>query len=161
MTASTLPAVEAQLVASLATALQGAAVDGGDIPFFPAWNPDVTDECGFLGRALLDLADRDEVEVSYEYPTVELNRPCYESYTVAISLWSFRPDLTPDQAQDARTRIGVLLDLVLAVLADVDLGIGVAVNARPERVTWRRVPFQTGWAVFAVAELNVIATLTT
>jgi hypothetical protein len=157
---STLPAVKARLVSLLTDALATSSASGGQVPVFYAWNPDATDECVFLGRALLDPADRDEIEIVYEYPTVETNRPCFERYDVPISVWSFRGDLSPDQADDAETRIGVLLDVVLDVLEDVDLGIGAHVSCRPGRVVWRRIPYTLGWACFAVVEPTITATLT-
>lgn len=149
---STLPAVKAQLVSVLTTAL--------DVPCFYAWSPDVTDTCVFLGRALLDPTDRDEIEITYQYPTAELNRPCTETYAVPVSLWSFRGDLSPDSASEADGDIAALYDAVLAVFNDTDLALGASVNVRPERVPWRRVPFQSGWASFAVLEVTVVATLT-
>lgn len=148
---STVPTVKAALVSLLSDALT--------VDVFYSWQPDVTSDCCFLGRALLDPADRDEIEIEYEYPTAETNRPCWETYTVPISAWSFRGDLSPEDAATADQEFDVMVADLLGVLADVDLGLGTTVNSRPSGATTRRVPFQSGWAVFAVVELVIVANL--
>jgi hypothetical protein len=128
-----------------------------DVPVFFAWQPDVTAECVFLGRALLDASDRDEIDVTYEPTIAEGSWPATESYPLPVSAWSFRPDLTPDEAEAAEVRLQEIVTDMLVALADDDLGDGIRV--RPDRTTWRRTPFERGWACFAVIELAVTATV--
>jgi len=160
-TSSSLPAVKAQLVSLLSTALASSGVSGGAVPVEYAWVPDATDEMVFLGRALLDPTDRDEIDIAYAPTVAEAPRPLSETYSVPVSVWSFRPDLSPSAAQEAEERIGVLVGVLLAALLDNPRPVtGVRLSAIPERAVARRVPFQSGWACFTVVDVAVVATIT-
>jgi hypothetical protein len=159
-TTSTLAAVKTQLVSLLSTALANSGDGGGQVPVFYAWTPDATDECVFLGRALLDPTDRDEIEITYTPLVAELNAPMTETYEVPVSMWSFRPDLNPDQAQAAEARLQELNTVVLGVVATGDFGSDVRVRARPGRATSRTIAWERGRACFLVAEVAVSATVT-
>ena len=157
---SSVPGVKAALVSTLSTALQGQAADGGDLPVFWCWQPDVESDCCFLGRAITDSLTHDLIDITYEPLTVELNWPATETYTVPVSLWSWRPDLDPEGAQEAEELLYGWLALVLAALADVDLGIA-RLNARPSSIpVERRESRHGGWVVWAIVDVSVTATIT-
>lgn len=144
--------MKAALVAALDAALT--------VPVFWCWQPDVQADCAFLGRAIVDELTHDEIVITYEFPTAELNRPCTESYTVPVSVWSWRGDLTPDKAQTAEVELYENIDLILAALNDVDLGTGISLNARPTRMPVERRENNAGWVVWAIVDVEVSATLT-
>lgn len=159
MSASTVPTVKAALVSLLTTALQGQAADGGDLPVFWCWQPDVQSDCCFLGRAITDSLTHDLIEITYDPLTAELNWPATETYTVPVSLWSWRGDLNPEGAQEAEELLYQWLALVLAALADVDLGVA-RLNARPSSIPVERRENGGGWVVWAIADVSVTATIT-
>jgi hypothetical protein len=77
-----------------------------------------------------------------------------------VSLWSWRPDLDPEGAQEAEELLYGWLALVLAALADVDLGIA-RLNARPSSIpVERRESRHGGWVVWAIVDVSVTATIT-
>lgn len=120
-TSSTLPAVKAALVDLLSTALATSSVDGGQVPVFYAWQPDVTDESVFLGRPLFSADETivSDSTIESNVPTIKAGRKQrQEEYEIEGTAWSFRGDLTPSAAAQAELRGFELADAVDDVLAD-------------------------------------------
>lgn len=150
---SSVLAVKRRLVTLLDAAL--------DVPVFFAWQPDVTSDCCFLGRALLDPVDRDEITVTYQPTVAEVAAPLSETYSIPVTLWSWRLDLTPEGAEDAEAHIdGWYADLLDVLAANPHPVAGVRLSSRPERSTLRRIPVDRGWACFTAVDIAVTATIT-
>lgn len=164
-TSSTLPAVKAQLVSLLTSALSSSGVSGGAVPVFYAWpGPDATDECVYLGRHPDTVGNPLAASTSLrsELPTIKAGRRHrQEDYDVEVTVWSFRPDLSADGAEEAEQRGFALFESVEDVLADTPaLGLSTIQHAVLSDVGVALVPFQTGWASILVGSVTVNARLT-
>lgn len=159
---STVPVVKAQVVSQLTTALATASTSGGQVPVTWAWpGPSAQHEAVFLGRHP-DLDDI-RLDVIHEFPTVKAARKQRsETYQLPMTIWTFRPELSADGAQECEERAFELLDPVEDVFAD-DPTIGLS----PTVVNWVRVaeiastlwPIQKGWACELIVQLEVQARL--
>lgn len=103
-TTSTVPMVKQQLVAVATTALATASATGGPLPAYYAWPGAVAEqEIVFLGRH----PDDPHQSVDFAQELKGLNpgrRTRDESYDVDVTVWTFRPDLTPEDAATAEAR---------------------------------------------------------
>lgn len=143
------------VLAAMTTALATSSASGGAVPVFYAWNPQVTDECAFLGRPALSEADEfaGRTQITTERATAEAARPAKATYTIEGTCWSFRPDLTPDAAATAEARVDVLwtaLEAAFAALSWVGEQTG----------EYQLRPFEKGWAAFAPFTVQVQSFLT-
>lgn len=159
---STVPAVKTQLVAQLTAALATAGSDGGQVPVYYAWpGPQTPSETVFLGRH--PEIDDIRLDVTHELPTVKAARKQRsELYELPCTIWTFRPDLSADGAEECETRAFKLLEPVEGLVAD-DPTIGLAATdinwvrvARLEPSLW---PFQKGWACELLVVFEVQARL--
>ena len=148
-TTSTVPAFIDALLAAMKLALPGVQVEA-------AWpGPDVTDnETLFIGEAVTDWTS--------DIPTMVVGRqPRQESYTVTVEVWVAKPGaLRAASAGEARTRAIEIVNAVDSFLAD-DPDLTVPISWA--RITSRGatlVPFGSGWACQATAEIEVEARLT-
>lgn len=161
-TTSTVPTVKAQLVTVFTTALAAAARGGGQVPVDYAWpGPDTEPEAVFLGRhpALSDI----RMDVVDDIPTIKAGRKQRsEEYSVPVTVWEFRPDLQPTDAQECESEAYVLFGLLEDVLAE-DPNIGLPSGT----ILWARLgdhsstlwPFEKGWACELTFEVDVEARL--
>lgn len=164
-TSSTLPAVKAALVSLLQDALSTSGVSGGQIPVEYAWpGPDSADEMVFLGRHPDTVGNplTESGSMRSEIPTIKAGRKQrQETYTVDVTCWSFRPDLTAGGAEEAETRGFQIFAEVEDVLADdPTLGLSSIQHAVLTDVGVALIPFQSGWASVLVASVTVNARLT-
>lgn len=158
---STLPAVKAQLVTLLSSALASSGVSGGAVPVQYAWTPDAEDEMVFLGR-------RDEdgptwvSRMTHDIATIKAGRKHRdENYTVELTVWTYRPDVAPSEANEVDARAFELVEEVENVLAD-DPRLGL------DSIQWAKVAeinavgraISGGWVVEAVISIEVRARLT-
>lgn len=161
---STVTTVKAQLVSLLTTALATSGVDGGQVPVDYAWpGPDTQAEHVFLGRHP-DLVANPLLEAASlrsEIANIKAGRKHRtESYAVDVTIWSFRHDLGPEDAQEAEVRAFALYAELEDVLAD-DPALGLAiVAATVADVSVSLVPFQSGWAAVLVPTISISARLT-
>lgn len=160
-TVSTIPAVKAQLVSKIRTALATSSQDGGQVQTSYAWpGPDSEHESVFLGRH--PELDDIRVDANHQIPTLKAGRKQrQESYSIPVTVFVFRPDLSPDGAQTCETQGFSILDDIEDVLAD-DPQIGLtsiqwATAGDIQALLW---PFQSGWASEIVLSVNVEARLT-
>jgi hypothetical protein len=152
-TSSTIPAVKSRLVEVLSAVM--------DVPVTYAWpGPNAAHECVFLGR-YPDVQGEDRVDARSEIANVVAGRKQRtETYTLPVTVWSFRPDLNSDGAEEAEARAFVLLAELEDVLAD-DPTLGVDIQ-------WARLgdyssvghPFDKGWVYELIAQVDVQARLT-
>lgn len=153
MASYTVVQAKTALVNAISTALATAGSTGGQVPTFYAWNAEVTDESVFLGGPSLgdDVVARTVAEFSS--PVAEFTSLHTGSYRVDGTVWSFRPDVTPDAAADAETRTSVLWELVRDALAPLSWVGDMTVE-------FRLRPFQSGWAAEAAFTVQVHSILT-
>lgn len=149
---STLPTIKSRLLVLLNAAL--------DVPCFYSWNPAVQAESVFLGRAIVAEGDRDQTTITYEYPTVEVNVPRFETYTIPVTVIAFHPEHTASGQVDTEARAFTLLDAALDAIDGADLGASVEVQSRPDRVEHEIGSFIAGWGVVLIIELRVTAHIT-
>lgn len=153
-TTSTIPAVKTKLVELFD--------DAADVPAFYAWpGPSCPPRAVFLGRH----PELDDVRIdgTSEDPTIKAGRrQRQETYRVPVTVWSFRPDLTAQGAEEAETDAFALAGPVEGVLADqVDVGLGPQVHrAYVSDVASTLFPFERGWACELVLTVEVTARLT-
>lgn len=160
-TNTTLTTVKKRIVTVLTTALATADRNGGQLDVFYAWpGPECPDEAVFLGPH--PQTDDIRIDVDNDIPTVKAGRKQgQEEYTVLVTIWQFRPDLSADGAEDCETRAEDIYDEVYDVFAD-DPQIGLT------SIQWAKVtgfsstllPFQKGWACEWRTEVTVNARLT-
>lgn len=154
MQTSTIPTVKTQLVTLLDAALT--------VPVTYAWPGENTDpECVFLGPhpATADI----RVDVSSQIPTIKAGRKQrQEEYTIRVTVWSFRPELTSADAQTCEQRAFTIAASVENVLADdPKLGLAGAIQySEIESVASTLFPFQAGWACELAIDVAVRARLT-
>ena len=153
-TTSTIPAVKAKLVELLGDALS--------VPVTYCWpGPNTGQQAVFLGRH--PELDDIRIDGQQEIPTIKAGRrQRQESYTVPITVWTFRPDLDASAGAVAEAEAFVLAGHVEDVLADNwTLGLGPQVHkVSVDTVGSTLFPFQKGWACELVLTLDVAARLT-
>jgi hypothetical protein len=163
-TSSIYPSVKAQLVTVLGTALD-------PVPVTYAWTgSDTQPKAVFLGRhpdvvganALLAAA----MPIESDVPTITGGRKQRnEEFTLPVTVWSFRPDLTPADAQIAEADGFEMQAAIDGVLAD-DPKIGLStiqwavLAATDVHGDGGPVPFQSGWASILTLHIAVKARLT-
>lgn len=142
------------LLAVMETTLATSSSTGGQVPTFYAWNPEVTDECAFLGRPV--LAETDQTigltRITTTRLVAEAVRPANADYVIEGTCWSFRPDLTPDAAATAEARIDVLWPALEAAF-------GALSWVGEQTVEYQLRPFGKGWAAYAPFTVQVISLL--
>lgn len=154
-TNSTVPTIKAQLVSQFRAELT--------VPVDYAWpGPNAEDQCVFLGQHP-GVSEEIRIDGTSEIPTIKAGRKQrQEDYTVRVTVWSFRPDLTSDGAQECETSAFAMFSEIEDVLAD-DPQIGLAATA-VQAVTVASYastlfPFKTGWACQLAVDLRVQARL--
>lgn len=125
---------------------------------FYSWGPDVQRECVFLGRAIVN-DDRDRGEIELIYASAEVDVPQLEQYTIPVSIWSFRNDVTPQQAHDVDERADAMYNAVIGAVSTFTRPPGVKVR-RSSRVETEFAAFESGWASIKVVLVEVTATIT-
>lgn len=151
-TTSTVPDVKTKLVELIKANV--------DVEVFYAWpGPSTPSECVFIGR-YPDLED-DVVSVTSEIATIKAGRKQRtETYAVPVTIWSFRPDLTAEKAEEAEARAFELMEAVEDVLAD-DPTLGLDIQwARLGDFTSTGHPFEKGRVYELVVQIDVQARLT-
>lgn len=154
-TTSTVPTVKARLVTLFDAALT--------VPVTYAWpGPESEPECVFLGPHPQTADIR--LDLSSSIPTIKAGRKQrQEEYTVRVTVWSFRPDLTTEDAATCELRAFEIAEAVEDVLADdprLGLGAGVIQFAEVDSVASTLFPFQSGWATELAIDIAVRARLT-
>lgn len=154
-TTSTVATVKAQLVSQLDAALT--------VPCTYAWpGKSTAAECVFLGPHP-ETADI-RLDLSSSIPTMKAGRKQrQEEYTVRVTVWVFRPDLTTADAATCETRAFAILADIEDVLAnDTRIGLGSAVihHMSIDSIASTLFPFQTGWACELGIDIAVEARLT-
>lgn len=161
VTSSTIPTFKAGLVTLFTSALATASRDSGQVQVSYAWpGPDTEPEAVFLGfhPEIRDL----RLEAVHDIPTIKAGRKQrQESYTVPVTVWTFRPDLSASAAATVESEAFTLFGLLEDELADDPQG-GVT------SIQWAKVgdfsstlwPFGKGWACELVFEIDVEARLT-
>lgn len=164
-TTSTVPTVKARLVTLLTAALATSGPTGGQVQVSYAWKGSaMEEEAVFLGRRPSDVA----TEPLYQavgnggIATLKAGRKQRnEDYPVELTIWTFRPDLTPADSATADARAFALLAEVEDVLADdPKLGLGTAVIST-ELTSFEHslFPFNHGWCAVIVPTIQVRARL--
>lgn len=110
MQTSSIPAVKSKLGSLVAAKLS--------VPVYYAWpGPNTAHECVFMGR-YPDLGE-DRVEASSEPANITGDRKHRtETYSLPVTIWTFRPDLSSDGAAVAEARAFELMAGLEDVLAD-------------------------------------------
>jgi hypothetical protein len=162
-TTSTIPTVKARIVTVLTTALATAGTSGGQVPVTYAWpGPSTEPECVFLGPHP-ETADI-RLDASHQVPTIKAGRKQrQEDYPVRVTVWEFRPDLSPSDADDAEARAFLLAGAIEDALAnDPTLGLaqGVVQHITVGDISSTLFPFQKGWACELAIDVQVKARLT-
>lgn len=163
-TTSTIPTVKARIVTVLTTALATANQDGGQLLVSYAWpGPDAdSGEMVFLGfhPRVRDI----RIDASHDITTIKAGRKHrQENYDVPITVWIFRPDLSPDDAATCEARAFTVAGLIEDEFADdtdIGLALGTVQRIKVTDVEASLYPFLTGWACELVLTTNVRATLT-
>lgn len=160
-TSSTVPLVKSRLVVLFREGLDDAHRTGGQLPVDYAWpGPDTSDEHVFLGRH--PELDDIRVPVDHDIPTLKAGRhQRQETYQVPLTIWTFRPELRVDLAEECERRGFEILALIENVLAaDAQLGIGPQVQScQLDNFTSTLFPFKAGWACELLGGLEVRARL--
>lgn len=169
-TSSTYVAVKQQLVDQLTTALATAGLSGGQVQVSYWWPGSGTEpDTVYFGRRP-DLNLNPSVRIESEIPTIKAGRKQrQESYTVELTIESWRLDLTPEQAETMETWAFSVLDKLDDLLAD-DPQIGFS---DPKPIQWARLgdvelvgggpinnPVGSGFLMLLIASINVQARLT-
>lgn len=161
-TVSTVPTVKAGLVSRFSTALVTASLSGGQVPVTYAWpGPSAAPECVFLGPHP-ETADI-RVDLSHTIPTIKSGRKQrQESYTIPVTVWCWRPDLTSSGAATAEAQAFALAGHLEDELADdVQAGLGSVVQKiTVDEIRSTLFPFQKGWGCELTLDLLVEARLT-
>lgn len=155
MTTSSIPTVKARLVTVLDAALT--------VPVTYAWpGPATEPEAVFLGPHP-ETADV-RLDASQQIPTIKAGRKQrQEDYTVRVTVWTFRPDKTPADAQFVETRAFALAEAVEDALAnDPRIGLAPAVvqDVTVADVSSTLFPFLSGWACELAVDVRVRSRLT-
>lgn len=158
---STVPTVKAQLVDVVTAALTGAGEV--EVPVTYAWPGKSTlPECVFLGPHP-ETADI-RLDRSSQIATIKAGRKHrQENYTVRLTIWSFRPELEPADAQECEERAFELLAPIEDALAgDARIGLPPATVQKAEIADTASTlfPFKSGWACELAIDIAVDARLT-
>lgn len=148
-TTTTVPAFLAALQSALETAMPSVQVSG-------TWpGPEITaDESVFIG----DTIDNWDVEIPNIGPGRKQRQ---ESYTVTVEAWVAKPgELRSASATAARTRAIEIINEIDDFLADSPKLLDGIQHARLTGRGATLVPFGSGWACQATAEIEVNARLT-
>lgn len=153
-TRSTVPTVKQRLATLLA--------DACTVPVTYAWpGKSTAPEAVFLGPHP-ETADV-RLDRSSQVPTIKAGRKQrQEEYTVRITVWSFRGDLTSDGAQECEQRaFDIANDIEDAVADDPRLGLAASViqHATIDQTSSTLFPFNAGWACELAIDLLVAARL--
>lgn len=151
---STVPTVKQRLVAVFDAALT--------VPVTYAWPGKSTQpECVFLGPHP-ETADI-RLDLTSAIPTIKSGRKQrQEEYTVRVTVWSFRPDLTSAGAEECETRCFAILASIEDVLANdprIGLDPGVVQYLAIESTASTLFPFGAGWACELSVDIAVKARL--
>lgn len=154
-TNSTVPTIKQQLVTVLDAALS--------VPVTYAWpGPKTESKSVFLGNhpATQDI----RLDGSSEIPTIKAGRKQrQEDYTLRVTVWSFRPDLTSDGAEACETEaFGIFGDIDDELADDPQIGLASTVVQAVTVASYSSTlfPFQSGWACELAVDLRVQARLT-
>lgn len=162
-TTSQYVAAKAQLLSLLTTAL--VAAPSLEAEAFYAWPGARTPpNCIFLGRhpdlvanplTASSLFDSDD-------PVMKAGRrQRQQEFDIEATIWSFRPDLSPDDAQTAETSGFALFDVFDGVIADNPrLGLTTLQSAELTSAPSSLVPFESGWASVIVPIVRIKSRLT-
>jgi len=162
-TTSTIPTVKAQMVTKFTTALATASTAGGQVQVSYAWpGPKTESESVFLGPHP-ETADI-RLDRTSQIATIKAGRKHMdEDYTVRVTVWSFRPDLSVEAANTCEARAFALLAHIEDEFADdprLGLGVGVVKKAEIASTASTLLPFQKGWACELAVDIEVEARLT-
>lgn len=154
-TNSTVPTVKQRLVTVFSAATT--------TPVSYAWpGSNTVPECVFLGPHPLAADIRSDLDS--EIPTIKAGRKQrQEEYTVRVTVWSFRPDLTSAGAEECETHaFEVWADLEDVLADDPQIGIPAVVNQHiaVQNLASTLFPFERGWACELSIDLRVRARLT-
>jgi len=154
-TTSTIVTVKKQMVTKYAAALT--------VPVTYTWpGKSTANECVFLGPHP-ETADI-RLDQTSQIPTVKADRKQrQEDYTVRVTVWEFRPDLTVDAGEECETAAFVLLAAIEDVHADdprLALAPTVIHHTLISSVASTLFPFGTGWACELAVDIDVSARLT-
>ena len=154
-TTSTVATVKAQMVTQYDAVLS--------VPVTYAWPGKSTEsECVFLGPHP-ETADI-RLDQSSSIPTVKADRKQrQEDYTVRVTVWTFRPELSVAAAATCEARAFTLLGLIEGVHADnprIGLAPTVVQHTQITSVASTLFPFQAGWACELAVDVEVSARLT-
>jgi hypothetical protein len=121
-------------------------------------------DCIFLGRHP-DLVPNPLTASSpfdSEDPVMKMGRrQRQQEFDIEATIWSFRPDLSPDDAQEAETGGFALFDVFDGVIADNPrLGLSSLQSAELTSAPSSLVPFQKGWASVIVPTVRIKSRLT-
>lgn len=158
---STVHTAKRALVDLIEPALATAGPTGGQVTVAYSWSPGTTDSLAvFATRPVIDGDERVEIPVSYVLPVMQPGaQPFDETFTLDLTMWAFRPDLTSDQLETAETQIDTITGLVLEVLAD-NPSLGVVRWGLPGTNGGHRVQaYESGWAVFRTIPIDISARL--
>lgn len=148
-TNSTLVGAKQALVTAIANALATVGPGGAAVPVSYAWNPAVTEECVFLGVPQYDATDGfTRTTTEFTSPVAEYTALHSATYRIEGTCWSFRPDLTPDEAAIAEGRVDALWEATRAALAALSW-------VRDLSVEFRLRAFEKGWAAEAAFTVQV------
>lgn len=128
-----------------------------------AWpGPNTESSTVFLGRPMLLDTDRHRTVSTSEIPTMKAGRKQrQERYTVDLTVWVFRPDLSSDGAATAEAAAFDLCEAIDGVLAnDTTIGLSSILWAQLVGVDAELIPFERGWASVIVMSIEVEARLT-
>lgn len=156
-TTSTVPTAKARIVAKAKTALQG---EGTPVTY--AWpGKSTVPECVFLGPHP-ETADI-RLDLESDIPTIKAGRQQrQENYTVRVTIWTFRPELTSADAETCETRAFELLGHLEDEFAD-DPRLALPAPDMQlmsiESVASTLFPFKAGWACELAVDIAVKARL--
>jgi hypothetical protein len=154
-TSSTVVTVKKQMVAEYDAVLS--------IPVTYAWaGKNTAAEAVFLGPHP-ETADI-RLDQTSQIPTVKADRKQrQETYTVRVTIWTFRPELTFTAADTCETRAFELLASIEGVhAADPRIGLAATVlhHTQITSVASTLFPFDAGWACELAVDVEVSARLT-
>lgn len=152
----TIAATKAALVTVLRAAL--------DVQVDYVWTPDAESDAVFVTRPLLDDDDASTVPVSLRLPVMQPGaQPVEETYTIDLTIWSWRGDLSPHGAQEAEELVDSISGQIIEALANNgNLGIpNVLFQMVGDGGSQTLRPYGTGWALMRSLPLDVTARLST
>lgn len=160
-TSSSLPAVKAQLVSLLSSALDPVPV------FYGPPGPDGTDECVFLGRSVLpsEGVEGTQTAITLEQGAIGGTRARrIETYGVDLTFWTWRGDLSPADYQECEARAFELFAAVEDVLATNDKKLNLDSITKAQIGSYEALtrphPSSSGLVSMIVATIDVQAVLT-